>query len=236
MVDIKKRQEKILKIVIKEYIRTARPVSSFDIVRKYDLKVCSSTLRNDMFFLTRSRFLYKPYSSSGRVPTTKGYKFFVERIQGSSSGKSRRNLLASKIYQRNKRQIVVNHLLEYLSGLTSGLLLGYLPDQNLILEQGWKKILFEPEFKEEKCLAEFVRTIYDFEGNIERVLRRIKGDLEIFIGRDNPINRTDNFSFILCRPSMEKGKDYLFALVGPKRMPYQRNISLMRQVSEIFIS
>ena len=234
MVDIKKRQEKILKIVIKEYIKTARPVSSFDILKKYDMRVCSATLRNDMFFLTRSRFLYKPYSSSGRVPTTKGYKFFVERIQDDSSNKGRRNILASEIYQWNKRQIAVNHLLEYLSSLASGLLVGYLPDQNLILEQGWKKVLFEPEFKEEKCLAEFVKTIYDFEENIERVFQKIKGDLEIFIGKDNPINRTDNFSFILCRPSIEKGRDYLFALVGPKRMPYQRNISLMRQVSEIF--
>jgi heat-inducible transcriptional repressor len=72
------RQRLILKEVVDRYIRLREPVSSRMILEDYGLAVSSATVRNDMNDLERQGYIAKPYSSSGRIPTEKGYRFFVE--------------------------------------------------------------------------------------------------------------------------------------------------------------
>lgn len=72
------RQRLILKEIVDRYIRYREPVSSRMILEDYGLRVSSATVRNDMSDLEEREFIRKPYSSSGRVPTAKGYRFFVE--------------------------------------------------------------------------------------------------------------------------------------------------------------
>ncbi|MCX6091333.1 MAG: heat-inducible transcriptional repressor HrcA [Candidatus Bipolaricaulota bacterium] len=72
------RQRLILKEVVDRYIRVREPVSSRMILEDYGLTVSSATVRNDMNDLERQGYIAKPYSSSGRIPTEKGYRFFVE--------------------------------------------------------------------------------------------------------------------------------------------------------------
>jgi len=72
------RQRLILKEIVDRYIRLHEPVSSRMILEDYGLGVSSATVRNDMNELERRGYIEKPYSSSGRVPTKKGYRFFVD--------------------------------------------------------------------------------------------------------------------------------------------------------------
>jgi heat-inducible transcriptional repressor len=68
----------ILKEIVDRYIRLHEPVSSRMILEDYGLEVSSATVRNDMNDLEEAGYIAKPYSSSGRVPTEQGYRFFVE--------------------------------------------------------------------------------------------------------------------------------------------------------------
>jgi len=72
------RQRLILKEIVDRYIRLREPVSSRMILEDYGLKVSSATVRNDMNDLEEKGYIEKPYSSAGRIPTKKGYRFFVE--------------------------------------------------------------------------------------------------------------------------------------------------------------
>ena len=72
------RQRLILKEIVDRYIRFREPVSSRMILEDYGLAVSSATVRNDMNDLEAAGFIEKPYSSSGRIPTKEGYRFFVE--------------------------------------------------------------------------------------------------------------------------------------------------------------
>ncbi|HHK66829.1 heat-inducible transcription repressor HrcA [Candidatus Acetothermia bacterium] len=72
------RQRLILKEIVDRYIRLREPVSSRMILEDYGLSVSSATVRNDMNDLEASGYIEKPYSSSGRIPTKKGYRFFVD--------------------------------------------------------------------------------------------------------------------------------------------------------------
>lgn len=78
MTDLPGRQRLILKEIVDRYIRFHKPVSSRMILEDYGLEVSSATVRNDMNDLEEAGFIAKPYSSSGRVPTKRGYQFFVE--------------------------------------------------------------------------------------------------------------------------------------------------------------
>jgi len=72
------RQRLILKEIVDRYIRLREPVSSRMILEDYGLDVSSATVRNDMYDLEIRGYIAKPYSSSGRIPTHKGYRFFVD--------------------------------------------------------------------------------------------------------------------------------------------------------------
>ena len=72
------RKKKILQAVIDEYINTAEPVSSNTLVEKYGLNYSSATVRNELAELEKSGFLDKTHTSSGRVPSEKGYRFYVD--------------------------------------------------------------------------------------------------------------------------------------------------------------
>ena len=72
------RQTKLLKIIVEDYIKTARPVSSKAIC---DILNCSSaTIRNEMSYLEETGLLEKTHISSGRVPSEKGYRYYVDHI------------------------------------------------------------------------------------------------------------------------------------------------------------
>ncbi len=78
MLDDRKKQ--VLQAVIEEYISTAEPVSSGTIVEKYDLGFSSATIRNDMAELEHEKYLEKPHTSAGRIPSVKGYRFYVDEL------------------------------------------------------------------------------------------------------------------------------------------------------------
>ncbi len=74
------RKKKILQAVIDEYINTAEPVSSGTLVKKYNLKYSSATVRNELAELEGKGYLDKTHTSSGRVPSEKGYRFYVDEL------------------------------------------------------------------------------------------------------------------------------------------------------------
>jgi len=78
------RKASILRAVVEEHIHTAQPVGSGHIASAPGIGVSSATVRNDMAALEHEGYLVQPHTSAGRVPTEKGYRFFVDDI-GSSS-------------------------------------------------------------------------------------------------------------------------------------------------------
>ncbi|CAB4608434.1 unannotated protein [freshwater metagenome] len=74
------RKTAILRAIVEEYIATAMPVGSSHIANSQEFAVSSATVRNDMAVLEREGFLTHPHTSAGRIPTDKGYRFFVDNL------------------------------------------------------------------------------------------------------------------------------------------------------------
>ncbi|NBY45333.1 MAG: heat-inducible transcription repressor HrcA [Acidimicrobiia bacterium] len=79
------RKTAILRAVVEEYIATAQPVGSAHIANNRDFAVSSATVRNDMASLEREGYLMHPHTSAGRIPTDKGYRFFVDNLVPNGS-------------------------------------------------------------------------------------------------------------------------------------------------------
>lgn len=78
--EMDERKVKILQAIINDYINTAEPVGSRTIAKKYDLGVSSATIRNEMADLEDMGYLEQLHSSSGRKPSNKGYRLYVDKL------------------------------------------------------------------------------------------------------------------------------------------------------------
>ncbi|MDE6476859.1 MAG: heat-inducible transcriptional repressor HrcA [Mycoplasmoidaceae bacterium] len=96
------RQTEILKIIIDCYTFSAQPVSSKEIVNKYMTDLSSATIRNEMAALEKLGMLEKTHTSSGRVPSIKGYKFYEENILKPHVSSQIKNQLSKVFVDRNQ--------------------------------------------------------------------------------------------------------------------------------------
>src|SRR6185503_3274509 len=74
------RREKILQAVVHLYIKSGKPVGSSTIVENYRLNLSPATIRNVLADLEKEGYLTHPHTSAGRIPTDKGYRFYVDSI------------------------------------------------------------------------------------------------------------------------------------------------------------
>lgn len=78
--ELTERQEAILSLIVREYIRQAQPIASKTLAEAFELGVSSATIRNEMAILEEHGLVYAPHTSAGRVPTQRGYRYFVQRL------------------------------------------------------------------------------------------------------------------------------------------------------------
>mgnify|MGYP000364605767 FL=1 len=78
--ELNERKEKILDAVIRNYLETGEPVGSRTISKYTDLNLSSATIRNEMSDLEELGYIVQPHTSAGRIPTDKGYRFYVDNI------------------------------------------------------------------------------------------------------------------------------------------------------------
>ena len=114
------RKKQILQAIIEEYIQTAEPVSSNAIVQKYNLDYSSATVRNEMADLEKAGYLEKTHTSSGRIPSEKGYRYYVDHLMKPKEMNGQEVLNLKKI-MKNKlnlkkifhiRKLLINYELQ----------------------------------------------------------------------------------------------------------------------------
>ena len=117
--DLNARRAAILEAVVTEYIGTAEPVGSSHVANSPGVRVSSATVRSEMVALEREGYLVQPHTSAGRIPTDKGYRFFVDHLAGPGVlGPSQRRQVSQFFEQVHGEMETV---LERASGLLSEL-------------------------------------------------------------------------------------------------------------------
>lgn len=118
---LSERQKMILGAIVDDYIRSAEPVGSRSISKRGDVGFSPATIRNEMSDLEELGFLEQPHTSAGRVPSNKGYRYYVDHLlkQGSLSGHEL-DVLKSFFAERLQRlEEVIQQVASILSGMTN---------------------------------------------------------------------------------------------------------------------
>lgn len=117
---IDERKIKILQAIISDYISTGEPVGSRTIAKKYDLGVGSATIRNEMADLEDMGYLEQPHTSAGRIPSSKGYRLYVDQLMGTEC-LSKEEELKIKEYIINSAMYEVDKIVKQACSLLSEL-------------------------------------------------------------------------------------------------------------------
>lgn len=228
---ITERQTSILKNIITEYINSAHPVSSQLLEKKYDFGIRPAAIRIEMQKLTDKGYLVQPHTSSGRMPTDKGYRLFVDEVLEKGFTDESFNQGFWKDLDITDTIKFVQSLTKNLAQLSSSLALSYLPEEKILWKEGWETLLREPEFREERFILNFTQLLKNLQEHIEDL--QVNSEIKIYIGRENPFPKIRDFSIICARCHFPKGEEGIIFILGPKRMAYDKNISLINSLTKL---
>jgi len=127
--ELGERKKKILAAIIDDYIKTAEPVGSRTISKNHGLSISSATIRNEMADLEEMGFLDKPHTSAGRMPSSLGYRFYVDSLMQKyemtlDEMQSLKGMMESRIREMDE---LVAQATEIVSGLTNYAVIATLP-------------------------------------------------------------------------------------------------------------
>ena len=114
------RSDAILKYIVEYFIKTAQPVGSHTLIEEYHLPYSSATIRNEMFALEKMGYIEKTHSSSGRVPSSKGYRYYCENLREKNVDEALKNSLQVVLEQKiHSIEEVIKESCEILSHMTN---------------------------------------------------------------------------------------------------------------------
>lgn len=145
-VQLSERKEAILQAVVEEYMSTARPVGSGLVTEQADLKVSSATVRKELGSLEEEGFLHQPHTSAGRVPTDKGYRYFIDTLMGPSTLDSSQNQRIHDFFSRSHGELekVLRDTSRLLAGVTDYAAVVVAPQPDAAAARAVQLVLLEP--------------------------------------------------------------------------------------------
>ena len=241
MSNITNRQAQVLAAIVKEYSQTGHPVGSEELLSKLPFRVSSATIRNEMKALEEEDYIHQPHTSAGRVPTDKGYRFFVNKLMRHMELTATEQLRMKRELSRLTSQYMElgRSVSKLLAETSQGAAFALLPASRQggpesVGVSGLSKIVEQSGSPEEiKDIAEFLD---ELEEHGAALVKKDLGQVETFIGKEAPLPVKSDFSLVVTRIQTPDGRSGLIGIVGPKRMPYERNVSLLEYVSKLLAS
>lgn len=222
------RQEQILKLVIEEYIRTAEPIGSGQIEALGVLDVSAPTIRNELHELEETGYLTHPHTSAGRIPTERGYEYYLTYLLESVdlSKKSQEEIFS--LHAENEGEQRMKNIAKYIAETGSGAVLVAF-DPHRIYYTGISYLFSAPEFHNVAHTIK-VSSLFDHcEQHMQEFFDAMEENhLRVFVGQKNPMGS-------VCSTVALRFGDSIFALVGPMRMNYQKNIALLEFIKNIVL-
>lgn len=224
------RQSQILRAIVEQYAEVAAPVGSSLLAKVFD--VSSATIRSEMAELERMGYIEQPHTSAGRVPTDRGYRFYVNQV-------SEENNQPSAIERRAERALsarleggmperTIRNAVDTLVELTHNL--GIATIGNQLYMSGLTNLFTQPEFVSGAHVKEVARLL----DNLEPWLYEAAPNepLSVYIGQENPIGRNSGCSLIISRFRSSYSDRSYVGVLGPTRQSYGPVMRLVQKTGE----
>ena len=226
---LEERQKTILKTIIREYIKTAMPVSSGGLVEKYKLDLSPATVRNEMMALEEAGYIFQPHTSAGRIPTPAAYELYVNEFLdnkrqdklNTSHGKE-----LDKVFRNDESGL--KQTAKALAELSSSAVF-WAFHKNDFYHTGLSNLFSQEEFKQ-------VNLVYDVSAIIDRLEEIIDHNfanwplgVKVLIGDNNPFGGF--LSVTLLKYNLQKQTGVL-GILGPLRADYENNLALIKYIED----
>lgn len=222
------RRQKILDYTVRNFIKTAQPVGSGLVMEEAGLDVSSATIRNELLELENEGYIYQPYTSAGRVPTEKGYKFWLTKFAKEKKlEKNKQNsLIKIKDQYKDNKEKLIKELAKEVSEITgTAVIVGF--NINNIYYTGISNLFAQPEFKKYELIYTISGVVDGLDEILPSLFSKVNNQESILIGSDNPFS--EECSIVMTN----FGRNSLFTLLGPIRMDYEENVATIKFLKEL---
>lgn len=225
------RQAKLLATIIEQYAEVASPVGSITLAKLFN--VSSATIRAEMAKLEELGFIAQPHTSAGRIPTDKGYRFYVNQLneireaeidQPKLIDRSTRAIDARVATYADRTDRAIRSAVDSLVEITHNLGIATIGDQ--LYMAGMGNLFSQPEFASSRHVQQVARLL----DNLEPWLREAVPNepLNVYIGAENPIGKSSEVSLIISRFRSPYSDRSYIGVLGPTRQDYAKVMRLVR--------
>jgi transcriptional regulator of heat shock response len=229
---LNERKAVVLEAVINLYIKTAEPVGSKALVDEFDLGVSPATIRHEMAALEELGYLVQPHTSAGRIPTDKGYRFYVDSLREMLSlAENNVETLRAKLAElkRMETEDLLRQISSLLAAQSATISLVLSPgSQKRVYFWGVSQILHQPEFVDTRRV-EFLMEFLEGENRLTSYLMEEIGEpaVHVRIGSENRVSELNDLSLVAAGYSRDGEPAGIVGLLGPKRMDYGQAIPMV---------
>lgn len=234
MEPLTQRQIQVLKNVVEEYIQTAEPVGSDNLDRKYSLGVSPATIRNEMATLTNLGYLRQPHTSSGRIPSPRAMKFYVDQLMQEKQLSVSEEVTAKERMHDVRQDFgkLMHEATRALSQHTKALTVAITTDGE-IWHAGYAHILENPEFYNIDVTMQVLSLLEEERRMRELFFEREWSDpVAVLFGEDMGMVNMEPVGIVACKFATPKNSGTL-AIIGPIRLNYPVVIPVVRYFSSL---
>ena len=224
------RKSFLLQAIIEEYVLTAEPIGSKFLVQKYDMGVSPATVRNDMCLLEKDGYLIAPHPSAGRIPSQKGYRYYLDHFLRVKRGPQIEAHLRIILQTQERGERLMKQIAKVLGEL-SGEMIIVAFDPHWSYYTGVSNLFHKPDFAQLGLVYSLSELIDQFDEVIASIFSSITQKPQVFVGDENPFGK--EMSAILTRYEGEDESEGLLGIVGPLRMDYAKNVGLLEEVNRL---
>lgn len=221
------RQEKILDMVVEEYVKNAQPVGSRFLFDQGGLDCGEATIRNELRALEEAGYLTHPHTSSGRVPTAAGYRHYLQKLNWEKNKLKKREAQALERarYTRGDYELALKNMARLIAELShQAVIVAIGPDK--IYYTGLANIFRQPEFSDLAMVDRLSRMFDRCEDYLGGFLDEVEDEPKCFVGEEQPFGEVMS----LVGSRLGHGRRGAIILLGPLRMDYSRNYNLLKKV------
>jgi heat-inducible transcriptional repressor len=225
------RQIQILKLLIDEYIETAEPVGSESLDKKYNLGVSPATIRSEMATLIKAGFLKQIHTSSGRVPTPKAMKLYVDQLMEEKQMSLAEEVKAKENVSKGKGDIdkIMDEATHALARQTGNMALAAVDTYNKIWHAGYANVFANPEFADMLLCESLFSMLDEVERINDLMFHRLNPSsiLDVMFGEELSWPNLSPVSIVTTHFNVY-GKKGALGIVGPARLSYPRVVPVLK--------
>ena len=229
---ISERKQFLLEIIIKEYLKTAMPVSSGVLVEKYKLDISTATVRNEMMELEEEGYIYQPHTSAGRVPTELAYELFLNGLKEDKKKKELKESENETLESLFKHEEAAQRQTAKAIAEMSGGAVFWAFHKNDLYYTGLSSLFSQPEFSRVDMIGDVSVIIDRMEEIIDEIFEELEDGEQILIGTKNPFG---NFLSTVLVKYKNNNHSGIFGILGPMRMDYAKNLALVEFIKKKFV-